>query len=249
MGFEKRLRLFAGPNGSGKSTIIEGIKEKGYQMGIYLNADDLEIKLKRDGFVDLSEYGLENVTEKEFLSYVNKHSLVKKAHDSGSEINLHINNNRVINNSDNSNSYEASLIISFISNKLIEDGKKISFESVMSHSSKIEVLQKAFENGYKNYLYFISTEDPEINVSRVASRVEQGGHGVKTDKIIHRYYNSLEQLSEAIPYCYRVYLFDNSGKQAVFILEINPQKQADNTYFATDEIPQWVQKYLIDKLS
>jgi hypothetical protein len=147
---------------------------------LYLNADDLEIRLKRDKSIDLSEYGLDGVTEEEFSSYVKDHSLVQKASDSGLAIDLHIDNNRVITNANIPNSYEASLIISFISNKLIEGGKKLSFESVMSHSSKIEILKKAFENGYKNF---------------------------------------------------------------------NPQKEIDNTYFATNKIPQWVQKYFIDKFS
>lgn len=249
MSFEKRLRLFAGPNGSGKSTIIKAIKEKGFNIGIYLNADDLEIRLKRDKYIDLSECGLVNISEEELSAYIDEHSLMTKAHTSGFKIELHIDNNKIVKTSKTSNSYEASLIISFISNKLIENGKKFSFESVMSHSSKIEILQKAFKYGYKNYLYYISTEDPAINISRVASRVAQGGHNVKTEKIVQRYYNSLELLQEAIPYCYRGYLFDNSGKQSVFILEINPQRETDNTLFAVDEIPQWVQKYLIDKLS
>lgn len=249
MAFEKRLRLFAGPNGSGKSTIIKAIKEKGLNLGIYLNADDLEVKLRRDRFIDLNEYGLEDIAEEEFLSYINGHSLLAKARKSGFILDLHIANNRISKLVDGSNSYEASLIISFICNKLIERGKKFSFESVMSHPSKIGLLKKAFDHGYKNYLYFISTEDPAINISRVESRVAQGGHHVMPEKIVERYHRSLNLLPEIIPYCYRGYLFDNSGKKSVYILEINPQKEIDNTIFAVDEIPQWVQANLIDRLS
>lgn len=35
-----RLRMFAGPNGSGKSTIFNQISSS-FDIGIYLNADDL----------------------------------------------------------------------------------------------------------------------------------------------------------------------------------------------------------------
>lgn len=73
--------------------------------------------------------------------------------------------------------------------------------------------------------YLRAQMDPEINRRRVEFRVAQGGHNVKKEKISQRYFNSLELLSEAIPYCYRGYLFDNSGDNSDFILEINPQKK------------------------
>ena len=68
----------------------------------------------------------------------------------------------------------------------------------MSHENKIGFLQKAKNAGYRVYLYFISTEDPAINKSRVSLRVEQGGHPVSDDKISKRYYKSLNILKPAI---------------------------------------------------
>lgn len=41
----KRFRLFAGPNGSGKSTLIKEIA-KSYYIGYFINADEIEKKLK-----------------------------------------------------------------------------------------------------------------------------------------------------------------------------------------------------------
>ncbi len=38
------------------------------------------------------------------------------------------------------------------------------------------MLKKANELGYKTYLYFIATESPKINISRVKYRVSRGGH-------------------------------------------------------------------------
>jgi predicted ABC-type ATPase len=40
----------------------------------------------------------------------------------------------------------------------------------MSHSSKLDMLKQAHTLGFKNYLYFISTESADINVRRVADR-------------------------------------------------------------------------------
>jgi len=42
-----------------------------------------------------------------------------------------------------------------------------SFETVMSHPSKIDVLKQARSLGYSNVLYFVALESPELNVARV----------------------------------------------------------------------------------
>lgn len=42
-----------------------------------------------------------------------------------------------------------------------------SFETVMSHPSKIDFMLRAHDAGYDVTLYFIATSDPEINVERV----------------------------------------------------------------------------------
>jgi ABC-type cobalamin/Fe3+-siderophores transport system ATPase subunit len=51
-----RLRVFAGPNGSGKSTLLEILPPE--WVGIYVNADDLERSIKRDGDFDLASFSL-----------------------------------------------------------------------------------------------------------------------------------------------------------------------------------------------
>lgn len=45
---KKRLRIFAGPNGSGKSTFINEFESSDlrYKLGVYVNADEIEKKLK-----------------------------------------------------------------------------------------------------------------------------------------------------------------------------------------------------------
>ncbi|GAB6012445.1 hypothetical protein [Viscerimonas tarda] len=249
MAFEKRLRLFAGPNGSGKSTIISGIKENRYNMGVYLNADDLEKELNKTSSIDLSAYELQNITKDDFSSFCNHHTLLEKARLNGYNIDLSCENNTIRSRANESNSYEASIIISFIVNKLLEKGRKFSFESVMSHESKIQLLRKAKENGYKNYLYYVCTEDVQINLNRVAARVKMGGHGVDREKVIKRYYESLNLLADAVKLTYRSYIFDNSGCSSKLILEIDTEKEQDNTKFHHDYIPNWLSTYLIDKLS
>lgn len=84
----------------------------------------------------------------------------------------------------------------------------------MSHLGKVEFLQQAQQIGYRTYLYYVATDDPSINVSRVANRVAMNGHDVPSEKIIARYYKSLELLTEAIRHTNRAYIFDNSTNNA-----------------------------------
>ncbi len=65
-------------------------------------------------------------------------------------------------------------------------------------------MQRAIAAGYKVYLYFVSTESPEINKFRVQARKVQKGHDVPVDKIVSRYYRSLDLLYDACQLAYQV---------------------------------------------
>lgn len=112
----------------------------------------------------------------------------------------------------------------------------------MSSRDKVLFLKKAQDLGYRTYLYFIATQDPVVNISRVENRVKQGGHSVPKDKIISRYYRSLELLSEAVKYSNRAYIFDNSSQEKLWVAQINNGKEFE---FKNETIPKWVDKYLL----
>lgn len=116
----------------------------------------------------------------------------------------------------------------------------------MSHPSKIEFLNKAKEKGYRTYLYYIATEDAEINVSRVANRVKNGGHPVPESKIRSRYTRSLDLLYSAIKASDRAYLFDNSsdGSNQVWVAEIT---DGTKLTIMTDTPPRWFETYVLNK--
>lgn len=56
----------------------------------------------------------------------------------------------------------------------------------MSSEDKIDVLKLARATGFKNYLYYIATDDPDINIQRVDNRIHTGGHAVPVEKIRQR---------------------------------------------------------------
>ncbi len=235
--------MFAGPNGSGKSTVFNEIKaDYNLDLGIYLNADEIEKKLKRKNLIDIADYNLSPEIGKKFNDFIFFHSLYKKATYDGYKIDLIYKDGIIFNPNSKTHSYEASILTDFFRQELIKSGRKISFETVMSHPSKIETLQFSEENNYKNYLYFISTESVEINKSRVLERVLNGGHPVASNKIEERYYRSLQMLQEAIKYTYRAFIFDNSESKSRLILDIYKGK---NVTYRSSSIPKWVDKYCL----
>ncbi len=146
-------------------------------------------------------------------------SLVAKSIAERHVISIAIKENCIVGTSGNTHSYEASFVAAFIRWLLYRQQKSFSFETVMSHPSKIKEMKQAQEMGYRTYLYFVCIDDPTVNVERVEDRVKKGGHRVDTTKIISRYPDTLKNLYQAIKYSNRAYLFDNSGKQQVLIAE------------------------------
>lgn len=90
--------------------------------------------------------------------------------------------------------YFIAFLADFIRQQLLEQSDRFSFETVMSHPSKLDIMRRA----KKVYLYFVSLQDPELNVLRVKTRVTQGGHDVDEEKIINRYARTMDQLYDAI---------------------------------------------------
>nr|WP_294864465.1 zeta toxin family protein [uncultured Pseudogulbenkiania sp.] len=101
------------------------------------------------------------------------------------------------------NSYRASVAADFIRHRLLAVGISFTFETVMTSLDKVAFLQKAQQQGFRTYLYFVATEDSEINLSRMAYRVKTGGHPVPRDKVLSRYQRSLGLLPDAISHSNR----------------------------------------------
>jgi predicted ABC-type ATPase len=239
----RRLRIFAGPNGSGKTTVLKDIRKR-FDLGIYINADDVEVTLKDQGFIDLTFFGVDKIDSQRINQILSEHTITQKALLEGYEIHLQLEGNLILAKNTKTYSYEAALISDLIRNELLELGKKFAFETVMSHSSKIEFMELSKSHGFKNYLYYISTESPLINIGRVQQRVKLGGHDVDNSKIKSRYYKSLSQLKPAILQSYRSFIFDNSGLSPTLILEIY---KGEDVTIKHSRIPVWVDQFVLNR--
>lgn len=89
----------------------------------------------------------------------------------------------VLNISTAADSYLAADIAEFLRQEVLKNNLSFTYETVMSHKSKIDFFRKAIDNGYRVYLYFIATEDPEINLNLVNVRIAQNGHPVPQEVI------------------------------------------------------------------
>lgn len=138
----------------------------------------------------------------------------------------------------------STFIADYLRNQLLTYSKKFTIETVMSHPSKLEFLLSAKQKGFKIYLYFVSLEDPKLNIDRVKARVKLGGHNVPSDKIIDRYTKTLNNLLNAIRISDKSYIFDNSGQSPKLIAV----SENDDLTLISDYVPLWFQKSVMEKL-
>lgn len=243
------MRVFAGPNGSGKSTIIKSIRRHKVNgvpvdFGIYINADDLYVQLKSQA-VDFKQFEIE-ASKKAFQEISLRSGLINKGFPEKTFKASHrIKNNQITLLNPEYGERLAQILAHFLRVTLLEAKKKFSFETVFSHSSKIDIMKEAKAMGCKVYLYFVSTEDPEINVFRVKEvRVAKGGHNVPEDKIRKRYFKSLELLYEATKIAYQVYFFDNSNEKHLQFAHFKRTASKENwDPFEVKDLPEWFLKY------
>lgn len=238
-----RLRMFAGPNGSGKSTFKTILRPE--LLGIYINPDEIEKEIRQRDFLDLQSYQIKT-TEEEILDFFINSPLLKSVDLLEEAHSLRFSDDKLSFFEVGVNAYFASVAADFIRNKLMKCSESFTFETVMSFADKIELLKKAQSRGYRTYIYYVATEDPSINISRVKYRVKMGGHSVPEDKIVTRYERSLDLLAQAIQFTNRAYIFDNSTHQHIWLAEITDGHLME---MKTDYMPAWFKKALGDKLN
>lgn len=127
----------------------------------------------------------------------------------------------------------------------IRNGQSLIFETVLSSENKTDFIRRAKEQGYFVRLFFVSTNHPSINSSRIAKRVMQGGHDVPITKIISRYQKSIVNCRRVSGIVDRLYVYDNSVDDVDARLLF---RMSDGVLFKqyTDDIPEWARVILQD---
>ena len=127
--------------------------------------------------------------------------------------------------------------------RLRQAGVSHSFESVMSHPSKIEYMVQAKADGFDVTLLFVGIDDAQTNVQRVENRAKSGGHPVPIEKILSRYKRTMDMLFDASMAADHALIFDNSGRDGIkLVAEV---KNRDLVSY--EEGTQWVKTHFMDK--
>jgi predicted ABC-type ATPase len=111
--------------------------------------------------------------------------------------------------------------------RALQERRSFSFETVMSHPSKIDEMREARAAGYRITFVGVALQDPELNVQRVALRVSEGGHDVPRDRIIARYFRTLALMPRAIAIAHRTLIFDNSDSEEGPMLVLTTRHSPD----------------------
>ncbi|MBI4931831.1 MAG: zeta toxin family protein [Bacteroidetes bacterium] len=237
---QPRFRMFAGPNGSGKTHLFNFLRSKSYiHTEIYVNADEIEQKLSESLRFHFNAYRVK-VSDEDFKKHIRQSGILKKIQDKSflKKINIQGGVLKMNIRKGELNSYIASFIASYLSEKLIESKQSFCYETVLSHPSKLKLLEQARKKGYKTYCYFVFTNDWHLNIERVKLRVKQGGHDVDDKKIEQRYFRSLKLFSKTAKASASAYLIDNSTN-----FETMAELRNGKNIFTAPNYPKWLKKY------
>jgi predicted ABC-type ATPase len=130
----------------------------------------------------------------------------------------------------------------------LEAGRSFAFETVMSHSSKLDVMREAKARGFEVTLYFVGLLHPRLNIERVRQRVAEGGHAVPEDRIVARYERTMNLLPTAFGIADRAFVFDNSDSPADQHVRLVVAKQRRKLVELWPPVPDWVHERLLSKL-
>lgn len=92
-------------------------------------------------------------------------------------------------------------------------------ESVFSHPSKVDLVARAVEAGYRVHLRVLIVP-VNLSVARVAQRVVEGGHDVPETKIRQRHERLWTHVVDAMDAAYETRVYDSSGQSGQDFVEV-----------------------------
>jgi predicted ABC-type ATPase len=116
--------------------------------------------------------------------------------------------------------YEAANLAESLRRELGRQRESFVFETIFSDpvGDKLAFLKEAALDGFKVVLCFIGISGPDVSEQRVAMRVSQGGHDVRTEKLETRSPRIMAHLSKALRELPHVWVFDNDDLRSPYRL-------------------------------
>lgn len=107
---------------------------------------------------------------------------------------------------------EAAIKAEELREKMLDEKKDFTFETVLSTERNLLLLRKAKEQGYFLRGIYVLTANVDINVARVNAREALGGHGVPEDKVRLRYSRALGLIPQLVEVCDILHIYDNTNE-------------------------------------
>ena len=103
---------------------------------------------------------------------------------------------------------------------LLEAGESFAFETTLSTRSYVTFIEKAKQLGYQVTCLFFLLDSEELAISRVATRVKEGGHHIPEEVIRGRYKSGLKNFFNLfLPRVDNWLFVNNSGDSYEIIAE------------------------------
>lgn len=124
---------------------------------------------------------------------------------------------------------------------LLKSRSDFMIESNLAKSSDYDWISNIINHGYEVVLYFLCTDDINVNINRVLRRVKEGGHDIPPEIVIHRYKMSLTYLKTKLRLFKEIYFIDNSENEAI---ELGFMKNDELSELSSDS-PKWFNEILL----
>lgn len=151
-----------------------------------------------------------------------------------------------LNDSAMSAAYTAARLAEERRTELINARKSFVTESTFSDPNKLTLLDQARAAGFNIVIYHVNVRSPNLSVARVATRVDEGGHGVPEEKIRQRYERNQPLIHQAVVGADRAFVYDNSILNTPPRLAISFNKGAVDR--VSHEVPAWARQLYANEL-
>lgn len=137
--------------------------------------------------------------------------------------------------------YEASIAAMQARDDALADKRSFITETVFSHPSKVDLIQRSILAGYLVTLHVVLVPE-DVTVLRVKYRVLRGGHTVPEEKIRQRYRRLWDLVAEARGYANWCTIYDNSRASSPFKIVARYEK---GQLVGEPRWPRWTPSALI----
>ena len=111
------------------------------------------------------------------------------------------------------------------------------FQTLLNNNDGLETITEAKQQGYHTELFFLSTENPAINIARIAQREAAGGRGALIPLVMSGHAVALKNARKAVDIADNAHFYDTTqnNKTAKFVAKFQQAKLVA----VIGTIPKW----------